>query len=141
VPIWKKTEEELGAIKLPSPFWAFAWAGRQAPAHYVLDNPARIGDGRVLDFASGSGLVAVSAALAGAQGMEASDVDTFAVAAIELNTVGNGVVVTPRLEDLVGTDETLEARGRRRHMAKQPSHPSRLLKKSAEKPLVFVVVA
>jgi predicted nicotinamide N-methyase len=62
---------------------------------------------RALDFAFGSGFVAVSAALAGAQGEGASAVDAFAVAAIELNTVGDGVVVTPRLEDLVRTDETL----------------------------------
>ena len=29
VPIWKKTEDELGAMGLPPPFWAFAWAGGQ----------------------------------------------------------------------------------------------------------------
>ncbi len=105
VPIWKKTEEELGAIGLPPPFWAFAWAGGQALARYVLDNRALAADRRVLDFASGSGLVAIAAALAGAERVEASDVDAFAVAAIALNAAGNGVAVAPRLEDLVGADE------------------------------------
>ena len=105
VPIWKKTEEELGAIGLPPPFWAFAWAGGQALARYVLDNRALVAGRRVLDFASGSGLVAIAAALAGAERVEASDVDAFAVAAIALNAAANGVAVAPRLEDLVGADE------------------------------------
>jgi predicted nicotinamide N-methyase len=39
VPIWEKTEEELGAMGLPPPFWAFAWAGGQALARYLLDHP------------------------------------------------------------------------------------------------------
>ena len=64
VPMWKKTEEELGEMGLPPPFWAFAWAGGQALARYVLDNPALVRGKRVLDFASGSGLVAIAAALA-----------------------------------------------------------------------------
>ena len=40
VPIWLKTEEELGEINVPPPYWAFAWAGGQALARYLLDNPA-----------------------------------------------------------------------------------------------------
>ena len=104
-PIWRKTEEELGAMGLPPPFWAFAWAGGQALARYVLDNPALVAGRRVLDFASGSGLVAIAAALAGAAETEASDIDAFAVAAIEANAAENGAAVLPRLEDLVGADE------------------------------------
>ena len=60
---------------------------------------------RVLDFASGSGLVAIAAALAGARGDEACDIDAFAVAAIETNAAGNAVAVAARLEDLIGADE------------------------------------
>ncbi len=105
VPIWKKTEEELGAMGLPPPFWAFAWAGGQALARYALDNPDLARGKRVLDFASGSGLVAIAAALAGAAEAQASDIDAFAVAAIEANAAENGVPVTGRLEDLVGADE------------------------------------
>jgi predicted nicotinamide N-methyase len=105
VPIWKKTEEELGALGLPPPFWAFAWAGGQALARYVLDNPALLQGKRALDFASGSGLVAIAAAKAGAAEVEASDIDAFAIAAIEANAAENGVSVKPRLESLIGADE------------------------------------
>ena len=105
VPIWKKTEEELGAMGLPPPFWAFAWAGGQALARYVLDNPALVAGRRVLDFASGSGLVAIAAARAGAGAVEASDIDAFAAAAISVNAADNGVAVAARCEDLTGRDE------------------------------------
>ncbi len=105
VPIWKKTEEELGEMGLPPPFWAFAWAGGQALARYVLDNPGLVRGRRVLDFASGSGLVAIAAALAGAAVVEASDIDAFAAAAIEINAEENRAAVTARLGDLTGADE------------------------------------
>ena len=105
VPIWKKTEEELGAMGLPPPFWAFAWAGGQALARYVLDNPALVMGRRTLDFASGSGLVAIAAALAGSAPTEASDVDAFAAAAITANAEDNRVSIAARHEDLVGRDE------------------------------------
>src|SRR5271166_6272637 len=105
VPIWKKTEEELGAMGLPPPFWAFAWAGGQALARYVLDNPALVMGRRTLDFASGSGLVAIAAALAGAAPTEASDIDAFAAAAIATNAEDNRVPIVARHEDLIGRDE------------------------------------
>jgi predicted nicotinamide N-methyase len=105
VPIWKKTEEELGALGLPPPFWAFAWAGGQALARYVLDNPALVSGKRALDFASGSGLIAIAAAKAGAAEVDASDIDAFAIAAIEANAAANGVSVRPRHENLIGADE------------------------------------
>jgi predicted nicotinamide N-methyase len=104
VPIWKKTEEELGAIGLPPPFWAFAWAGGQALARYVLDHPDSVQGRRVLDFASGSGLVAIAAAKACAAEVEASDIDAFAIAAIEANAAENGIAITSRLENLIGAD-------------------------------------
>jgi predicted nicotinamide N-methyase len=85
VPLWQKTEEELGEIGLPPPFWAFAWAGGQALARYVIDNPATAKDKQVLDLASGSGLVAIAAAKAGAANVIAADIDAFAVASIGMN--------------------------------------------------------
>jgi predicted nicotinamide N-methyase len=105
VPLWRKTEEELGAMGLPPPFWAFAWAGGQALARYALDHSVLVEGKRVLDFASGSGLVAIAAAKAGAAEVTASDIDAFAIAAIEANAALNDVSVAPRLEDLIGTDE------------------------------------
>ena len=103
--LWQKTEEELGAIGLPPPFWAFAWAGGQALARYLLDHPETVKGRRVLDFASGSGLVAIAAAMAGASHVEAADIDRFAIAAIGINARENGVAVSPRQADLVGRDE------------------------------------
>ena len=105
VPIWRKTEEELGEMGLPPPFWAFAWAGGQALARHVLDNPALVRGLRVLDFASGSGIVAIAAAKVGAAQVDASDIDAFAAAAIVANAEANAVRLTVRAEDLVGADE------------------------------------
>jgi predicted nicotinamide N-methyase len=102
--LWARTEEELGAVGLPPPFWAFAWAGGQALARYVLDRPETVRGRTVLDFASGSGLVAIAAARAGAGRVEASDIDAFAIAAIRLNAGANGVAVEPVAEDLIGAD-------------------------------------
>ncbi|QIB36101.1 methyltransferase [Ancylobacter pratisalsi] len=105
VPIWQRTEEELGEMGLPPPFWAFAWAGGQALARHVLDHPEIVRGRRVLDFAAGSGLVAIAAWIAGAAVVEAADIDPFAQAAITLNASLNGIeglhVVT---DDIVGTD-------------------------------------
>ena len=102
--LWQKTEEELGEIGLPPPFWAFAWAGGQALARYILDHPDAVRGKRVLDFASGSGLVAIAAMKAGAAQAAACDIDAFAIAAIGLNAVANGVAVSPVQADLVGQD-------------------------------------
>lgn len=103
--LWSRTEEELGAIGLSPPFWAFAWAGGQALARWVLDHPAHVTGSRVLDFASGSGMVGIAAAKAGAASVECVDIDRFAIAAISLNAAANEVALSPRLEDLIGADE------------------------------------
>jgi predicted nicotinamide N-methyase len=103
VPMWQKTEEELGEIGLPPPFWAFAWAGGQALARYVLDNPETVRGRAVLDLASGSGLVAIAARQAGAASVLAADIDGFALAAIGLNATANGVAVNTTGDDLLAT--------------------------------------
>jgi predicted nicotinamide N-methyase len=103
--LWQRTEEELGEIGLPPPFWAFAWAGGQALARYILDNPDTVCGKRVLDFASGSGLVAIAAMKAGAAEVAACDIDSFAIAAIRLNAEANNVTVTPVQSDLIGQDQ------------------------------------
>ena len=105
VPLWQRTEESLSEIGLPPPFWAFAWAGGQALARYILDRPEIVRAKRVLDFASGSGLVAIAAAMAGAAQVEASEIDPFAQAAIALNADLNGVRIVVRAGDLIGRDE------------------------------------
>ena len=107
--LWGRTEADLGALNLPPPFWAFAWAGGQALARYLLDRPTLLEGKRVLDFASGSGLVAMAAARGGAARVEAADIDRFALDAIALTAAENGVVVEVRGEDLVGRDEGWDA--------------------------------
>lgn len=104
VPLWHRTEEELGEMSLPPPFWAFAWAGGQALARFILDRPERVAGRTVLDFASGSGLVGIAAAKAGAARVVCADIDVFALAAISLNGAANGVTLSPAGDDLIGTD-------------------------------------
>lgn len=101
--LWLKTEEELEEIGLPPPFWAFAWAGGQGLARYVLDHPESVSGKRVVDFASGSGLVAIAAAKAGAAAVIAADIDPWTEAAIRLNAALNGVDVDFTGRNLVGT--------------------------------------
>ena len=103
--LWQKTEEDLEAIGLPPPFWAFAWAGGQALVRYIIDHRHVVAGARVLDFASGSGLAAIAAARSGAASVVANDIDAFAIEAIRLNAAANGVDVEPRAGDLVGLDE------------------------------------
>ncbi|MGD0192329.1 MAG: methyltransferase [Rhizomicrobium sp.] len=91
VPLWRQTEEELEAEGVPPPYWAFAWAGGQALARYVLDHPEVARGKRVLDFGSGSGLLSIAAAKCGATHVTATDIDVFAAAAIALNCGANGV--------------------------------------------------
>jgi predicted nicotinamide N-methyase len=105
VPLWQASEEELAVQGLPPPFWAFAWAGGQALARYILDHPQTVAGQRVLDFAAGSGLQAIAAALAGAARVAASEIDPFAGAAIRLNAALNGVALEVVLDDLVGGDD------------------------------------
>ncbi|WP_181592062.1 class I SAM-dependent methyltransferase [Mesorhizobium atlanticum] len=103
--LWLRTEEELAEIGLPPPFWAFAWAGGQGLARYVLDHPEAVLGRRVLDFASGSGLVAVAAMKAGAAAVIAADIDPFCETAIALNLDANGVEAQFLGTDCVGTDD------------------------------------
>lgn len=92
-PIWRLTEEELGELGLPPPFWAFAWAGGQALARYLLDHPEIVAGKTVIDFATGSGIVAIAAMKAGAASVLAADIDEFCEAAVEANAKANGVAV------------------------------------------------
>ncbi len=100
-PIWEMTEDDLGEAGVPPPFWAFAWAGGQAVARYVLDHPAEVAGRRVLDLAAGSGLCAIAAARAGAASVLAADIDPYAGAAVRANAAANGVHVAYADEDLL----------------------------------------
>jgi predicted nicotinamide N-methyase len=106
--LWQRTEDELAEIGLPPPFWAFAWAGGQGLARYILDHPETIRGRKILDFASGSGLVAIAAAMAGASSVVAADIDPFCATAIHLNTKANGVTAEFTDRNLIGMDEGWE---------------------------------
>ncbi|MEN5169667.1 methyltransferase [Brevundimonas pondensis] len=100
-PLWRLTEEELGAMGLPPPFWAFAWAGGQALARWLLDHPDQVAGQRVIDLATGSGLVAVAAMKADAASVLAADIDPFCAAAVAANARSNGVEIAFTDADLL----------------------------------------
>ena len=102
--LWEMTERAAGRAGLPPPFWAFAWAGGQALARYVLDHREVVEGRRVIDVGTGSGLVAIAAGLAGAAASTASDIDPFAVAAVTLNAAANGVALTALAPDALDGD-------------------------------------
>ena len=102
-PIWLATEETLARSGLSPPFWAFAWAGGQALARYLLDHPDEVAGRSVLDFGAGSGLIAIAAAKAGATSVLAAEIDNFAAAAIAANAALNDVEIAVQTADLLAT--------------------------------------
>ncbi|HEX6527963.1 MAG TPA: 50S ribosomal protein L11 methyltransferase [Streptosporangiaceae bacterium] len=109
--LWQWTELATGRTGLEPPFWGFAWAGGQALARYLLDHPETVRARRVTDIASGSGLVAIAAAKAGAADVTAYDIDPLATAAIAVNATANGVAVHVVCGDVAGLLDGPPARG------------------------------
>lgn len=74
------------------PYWAFCWASGQVLARYILDHPQLVAGRHIVDFGSGSGVVGIAAALAGATRVSCIDIDPLARLSIasnaELNHVG-----------------------------------------------------
>ena len=101
LPIWQKTEDELEKINVAPPFWAFAWAGGQALARYLIDTPDLVRGRSVLDLGSGSGLTAIAARLVGSGPVLAADIDPIALVAIGLNCSANAVVAATTADDLL----------------------------------------
>jgi predicted nicotinamide N-methyase len=101
VGLWERIELTSGQADQDPPFWAFAWAGGQALARYLLDHPETVRGRHVIDIASGSGLVAIAAARAGAATVTAYDIDPLAVAAIEVNADANTVTVQAVCADIL----------------------------------------
>ena len=77
-----------------TPYWAYGWAGGTALARFILDHPQQVAGCRVLDLGTGSGVVAIAAALSGAQCVFAVDSDPNALVASELNARANAVTLT-----------------------------------------------
>ena len=103
IALWEQTE--AGGAEQPPPFWAFAWAGGQALARHVLDRPELVSGRSVLDLATGSGLVAVAAARAGAHPVTANDIDPLSLAAAAANAEANQVGIRTVEADLLDTDD------------------------------------
>ena len=82
------------------PYWAYAWAGGIALARFIQEHSGLLAGRRVLDLGTGSGLVAIAAAKAGAGKATAAEIDRNALAAIRLNAALNGVCLDIVEEDL-----------------------------------------
>jgi predicted nicotinamide N-methyase len=111
ISLWDKIERELDSPTAGPPYWAFAWAGGQALARHLLDNKQLVAERRVLDVASGSGLIGVAAAKAGAARVVANDIDTLATIAIALNAEANDVNVEVTAADLLGDEAAFDPSG------------------------------
>lgn len=102
VPLYRMGEDELDAMGIGTPYWAFAWAGGQALGRYIMDNPSVVRGRRVVDFGAGSGMVAIAAALAGAFDAIAYDIDPVAAEAMAMNADLNDVHLDIRTDDPIG---------------------------------------
>jgi predicted nicotinamide N-methyase len=100
IALWESTEEAAGG-QLPPPFWAFAWAGGQALARYLLDHPDLVAGRRVLDLAAGGGIVSIAVAKAGAAVVTAVEIDPTALTALAINAAANAVAIDTALGDLL----------------------------------------
>lgn len=104
MPLWEALARDASDPELPPPYWAFAWAGGQAVARYVLDHQELVGGRSVVDLATGSGLCAIAALLAGAREVLAIDIDPWARDAVALNASANGLHVPFSADDPLGDD-------------------------------------
>ena len=101
LPLWHAVQVETGDPDAALPYWAFAWGGGLAIARYLAEHPNAVAGRRVVDFASGSGLCAISALRAGASAATGIDIDRFAEAAIGLNARANSVRLTALRRDVL----------------------------------------
>jgi predicted nicotinamide N-methyase len=100
-PVWHATEAMLGTDGAAIPFWAFAWAGGLALSQWLVAHPEEVVGRTLLDFATGSGLVAIVASRLGAGDVHAVDIDPLAEAAVDLNARANHVRVSYSTRDLL----------------------------------------
>lgn len=101
LPLWHALQVETDDPDAALPYWAFAWSGGLAIAHYLADHPDAAAGRRVLDLGSGSGLCAIAAGAAGAATVTAVDIDRYAVTSIGLNARANGQRITTVERDLL----------------------------------------
>ncbi|MDQ1724996.1 MAG: hypothetical protein QOG52_2024 [Frankiaceae bacterium] len=109
VDLWERMTDRAAALgtTVELPYWASSWPGGQAVARYVLDHPDLVVGKRVLDVASGSGLIGIAAARAGAAHVQVNDIDKLCEASALVNAAANGVTVEPLTDDIL--DATTDA--------------------------------
>lgn len=73
------SHDEAQAVVAEPAYWSFCWASGQVLARWLLRHPERVAGQTVLDFGTGSGVVAVAAAKAGAARVIACDLDPAGV--------------------------------------------------------------
>ena len=101
LPIWQKTQDELNEDNVPPPYWAFAWAGGQALARYLIDKPQAVRNKTVLDLGSGCGITALAARRSNAARVLASDIDQISGIAAQLNAAANNLVIDTTDQDIL----------------------------------------
>ena len=104
LPLWRAVQVETDDLDAALPYWAFAWGGGLAIAHYLVDHPESVAGRRVFDLATGSGLCALAALRAGASEATGADIDAFAIAAVELNARANRRRVAVVRRDVLDED-------------------------------------
>lgn len=87
------SHDEAQAVVAEPAYWSFCWASGQVLAQHIINHPYHVKDKTVVDFGSGSGIVAIAAALSGAKKVFACDIDAQALDACLLNGKLNDVTI------------------------------------------------
>ena len=87
------TREETQALMNEPPFWSFCWSSGQVLARWIMERKELVKGRHVLDFGSGSGIVAVAAARSGARKVLACDIDPVSLKAVKANAELNQVEI------------------------------------------------
>jgi len=127
--------DEIQVILANTPFWVFCWPGGQALAYYILRNKHHYRGKHILDFGSGSGVVAIAAAIAGAAKVIACDIDSDALDATRANAELNNVAIDTCLSldevndtvDVIIAADVLYDPDNRRLLETLPSYASEIL--------------
>lgn len=107
VSVWEAAEA-LAGTTLAAPFWAYPWPGGCALARVLLDQPALVAGGAVVDFGAGGGVSCLAAARAGALSVTANDVDPWALQVAQLAAAAQGLPLLALLDDLCATPELVD---------------------------------
>ncbi|GAA6152353.1 class I SAM-dependent methyltransferase [Pseudoteredinibacter isoporae] len=91
------SEETIAAVFEEPAYWSFCWASGQAMAAMILEQTDLVRDKVIVDFGTGSGIVAIAALMAGAKTVYASDLDEGALLSVQANAALNGFADDDRL--------------------------------------------